>query len=105
VADGLAGTLRSEGWADERTLDGRALEGARYEPPYPNIDDAHRVLPGAFVSMEDGTGIVHMAPAFGPEDLEVGLAQGWTVFKPVGDDGRLTDLGPPVVLGLFVRDA
>ena len=40
-----------------------------------------------------------MAPAFGPEDLAVGRAQGWPVFKPVGDDGRFTDLAPAFVRG------
>ena len=38
---------------------------------------------GDFVSMDDGTGIVHLAPAFGPDDLAVGRAQGWPVFEPV----------------------
>jgi isoleucyl-tRNA synthetase len=78
---------------------------ARYEPPYPNVEHAHRVVAGDFVSMDDGTGIVHLAPAFGPEDLAIGLEQGWPVHKPVGDDGRFTDLGPAFVRGLFVKDA
>ncbi len=88
-----------------RTLRGEQLVGARYEPPYPNVEGAHTVVAGSFVSMEDGTGIVHMAPAFGAEDLAVGLAQGWPVFKPVGDDGRFTDLAPVFIRGLFVKDA
>ena len=87
------------------TLSGADLVGVRYEPPYANVEDAHRVVAGAFVSMEEGTGIVHMAPAFGPEDLAVGRAQGWPVFKPVGDDGRFTDLAPAFVRGMFVKDA
>ena len=94
------------GGLDRRAHGGRSgLEDARYDPPYPNIEDAHRVVAGAFVSLEDGTGIVHMAPAFGAADLELGLAQGWAVFKPVGDDGRFTDLGPAFVRGVFVKDA
>ncbi len=88
-----------------RTFPGDALVGTRYEPPYPNVDGAHRVVAGDFVTMEDGTGIVHLAPAFGAEDLAVGRAQGWPVHKPVGDDGRFTDLGPAFVRGLFVKDA
>ena len=44
-------------------------------------------------------------PAFGAEDIEVGRAEGWPVFKPVGDDGRFTELGPEFVRGLFVKDA
>ena len=87
------------------TLSGSDLVGVSYEPPYRNVEDAHRVVAGNFVSMEEGTGIVHMAPAFGPEDLAVGRAQGWPVFKPVGDDGRFTDLAPAFVRGMFVKDA
>ena len=93
------------GWTRGRIVPGRALLGARYEPPYPNVEGAHTVVAGDFVSMDDGTGIVHLAPAFGAADLDVGRAQGWPVFKPVGDDGRFTDLGPPFVRGLFVKDA
>ena len=93
------------GWARGRVLAGRALVGARYDPPYPNVEGAHTVVAADFVSMEDGTGIVHLAPAFGALDLEVGRAQGWPVFKPVGDDGRFTELGPAFVRGLFVKEA
>ena len=94
-----------DGWTVRTTVRGEALLGARYEPPYPNVEGAHTVVAGAFVQMEDGTGIVHLAPAFGAEDLEVGRVQGWPVFKPVGDDGRFTDLAPEFIRGLFVKDA
>ncbi len=87
------------------TLSGDRLIGARYEPPYPNVEGAHVVVGGDFVSMEDGSGIVHMAPAFGPEDLAVGRAQGWPIFKPVDDAGRFTEQAPAFVQGLFVKDA
>jgi isoleucyl-tRNA synthetase len=87
------------------TIRGQALTGARYEPPYPNIEGAHAVVAADFVSMTDGTGIVHMAPAFGAPDLEVGRAQGWPVFKPVGPDGRFTDEAPEFVRGHFVKEA
>ena len=63
------------------------------------------MVAGDFVSMDDGTGIVHIAPAFGPEDLAIGRAQGWPVFKPVDDAGRFNDLAPAFVRGLFVKDA
>jgi isoleucyl-tRNA synthetase len=87
------------------TVRGSDLVGARYAPPYPNVEDAHRVVAGDFVSMEDGSGIVHLAPAFGPEDLAIGRREGWAVFKPVADDGRFTDAGPAFARGLFVKDA
>ena len=105
VAEPLAAEALGDGWTIRKTVPGEALLGARYEPPYPNVEGAHIVVAGAFVQMEDGTGIVHLAPAFGPEDLEVGRAQGWQVFKPVGDDGRFTDLAPEFIRGLFVKDA
>jgi len=94
-----------EGGRVVRTLKGEALVGLRYEPPYPNVEGAHTVVPAAFVSMDDGTGIVHIAPAFGAEDLAIGRAQGWPVWRPVGDDGRFTEEAPAFVRGLFVKDA
>ena len=105
VAEPLAAAALGDGWTIRKTLSGEDLLGARYEPPYANVEGAHTVVAGAFVQMEDGTGIVHLAPAFGPEDLEVGRAQGWAVFKPVGDDGRFTDLAPEFIRDLFVKDA
>ena len=87
------------------TLRGSDLVGVRYEALYPNVEGAHEVVAGDFVSMDDGTGIVHIAPAFGPEDLAIGRAQGWPVFKPVDDAGRFNDLAPAFVRGLFVKDA
>ena len=87
------------------TLSGSDLVGVRYEPLYPNVEGAHEVVAGDFVSMDDGTGIVHIAPAFGPEDLAIGRAQGWPVFKPVDDAGLFNDLAPAFVRGLFVKDA
>ena len=102
LAERLAGDVERE-----RDIRGSALVGARYEPPYANVVDgrAHRVVAADFVSMEDGTGIVHLAPAFGAPDLDVGVREGWPVFKPVADDGTFTELAPPFVRGLFVKDA
>ncbi|MEX1264884.1 MAG: isoleucine--tRNA ligase [Actinomycetota bacterium] len=105
VAEPLAAEVLKEGWRRVRSIEGASLVGLGYQPPYPNVDGAHRVVAGAFVSMDDGTGIVHIAPAFGPEDLAVGRAHGWPMHKPVGDDGRFTDLAPEFVRGLFVKDA
>jgi isoleucyl-tRNA synthetase len=88
-----------------RRLGGSALVGASYRPPYPNVDGAHTIVAADFVSMDEGTGVVHLAPAFGSEDLAVGRAQGWSVFKPVGDDGRFIEIAPAFIRGLFVKDA
>ncbi|MGZ8578143.1 MAG: isoleucine--tRNA ligase [Actinomycetota bacterium] len=94
-----------DGWRVERTMEGAELVGLRYEPPYPNVDGAHTVVEASFVSLDEGTGVVHLAPAFGPDDLAVGRAQGWPVWKPVADDGTFTDDAPAFVRGLFVKDA
>jgi isoleucyl-tRNA synthetase len=105
LAEALHDRVLGEGWVVRRRLAGSELVGAGYRPPYPNVDNAHTVVAGAFVSMEDGSGIVHMAPAFGAVDLATGREQGWAVFKPVDDTGRFTDQAPGFVQGMFVKDA
>ncbi len=104
----LAAALRERvlpGSTEVRSIAGRDLVGARYEPLYRNVEGAHRVVAADFVSLEDGTGVVHMAPAFGAEDLEVGRREGWPMFKPVDGEGRFTDEAPPFVRGRFFKDA
>ncbi|HSJ50433.1 MAG TPA: isoleucine--tRNA ligase [Actinomycetota bacterium] len=84
---------------------GAALVGARYEPLYPNVEGAHRVVATDFVSLDDGTGVVHIAPAFGAEDLEVGRREGWPLFRPLDNEGRFTDEAPSFVRGVYFKDA
>jgi isoleucyl-tRNA synthetase len=84
---------------------GAALVGSRYEPLYPNVEGAHRVVAADFVSLEDGTGVVHLAPAFGAEDLEIGRREGWRTFKPLDGEGRFTDEAPAFVRGAFFKQA
>ncbi len=104
----LAAALRERvlpGSVERRSFPGRDLVGARYEPLYPTVEGAHRVVAAGFVSLEDGTGVVHMAPAFGAEDLEVGRREGWPVFKPIDGEGRFTDEAPAFVRGRFFKEA
>jgi isoleucyl-tRNA synthetase len=104
----LAAALRERvlpGSVERRSFPGRDLVGARYEPLYPTVEGAHRVVAAAFVSLEDGTGVVHMAPAFGAEDLEVGRREGWPVFKPIDGEGRFTDEAPAFVRGRSFKEA
>ncbi len=54
------------GWRVGGTLRGDRLVGSRYEPLYPNVEGAHRVVAADFVSLDEGTGVVHMAPALRP---------------------------------------
>ncbi|HZA27406.1 MAG TPA: isoleucine--tRNA ligase [Actinomycetota bacterium] len=89
------------------TFNGDALVGTRYEPPFPTPGgDVHRVVAADFVGMEEGTGIVHIAPGFGAEDLELGRREGWPVYRPIDDFGRFTDETPVgYVRGKAVKEA
>ncbi len=74
---------------------GSELEGIRYEQllPYvqPDDGDAFRVIIGDFVSTEDGTGIVHIAPSFGADDMFVGKQNGIGSLTLVDKQGRFID--------------
>ena len=71
----------------------------------PELTDAFspRVVDADFVSMDDGTGIVHIAPAFGDEDLGLGRNQGLNFVQPVDLLGKVT--GSYAFAGKFVKDA
>ncbi len=78
------------GFTVAETAKGAALVGRRYTPLFPYFADtanAFRVLAGDFVTTEDGTGIVHMAPAFGEDDHALCTANGISGPNPVQDDG------------------
>jgi isoleucyl-tRNA synthetase len=85
------------GFKRRETVKGATLVGRRYQPMFPYFREAANsfvVLTADFVSAEDGTGIVHMAPGFGEEDLEVGKANGLPVVVPVDVAGCFTDEVP-----------
>ena len=87
-------TGRTSGGSGVRRSHARRVAGT--SRLYPNVEGAHRVVAADFVSLEDGTGVVHLAPAFGPEDLEIGRREGWATFKPLDGEGRFTDAGAGV---------
>ncbi len=76
------------------TYTGRDLLGVRYLPPFDYFTateqarNAFQVLPGEFVSTEDGTGIVHMSPAYGEDDMACAQAAGIVAVTPVDAKGR-----------------
>jgi isoleucyl-tRNA synthetase len=86
------------------------LAGMRYSPPFDFFDagdrgeNAWRVVLEEFVTAEDGTGIVHMAPAFGADDYAAGQRHGLPLFRPIDDAGRFRE-DTPLVGGMFVKDA
>ncbi len=65
---------------------GRELEGLTYRHPW--IERTGRIATADFVSMDTGTGLVHIAPGHGEEDYELGRQLGLKTYNPVDDDGR-----------------
>jgi isoleucyl-tRNA synthetase len=106
VAEPLLAKVLGEEWHVAARFPGSELLGATYSKPFHLIDipDAHVVVPGSFVTTEDGTGLVHLAPAFGADDMETSRTHGLPVVNPVRPDGRFeTDV--PMVGGTFFKDA
>ncbi|NKY86260.1 isoleucine--tRNA ligase [Nocardia veterana] len=86
---------------------GAALAGLDYRPPFDFFlghPNAHRVLNADYVTTDSGTGVVHLAPAFGEEDMEVSAANGIEVVQPLDAGGKFTSMVPPYE-GLMVFDA
>ena len=76
------------------TVRGADLAGATYHPPFDYFaghENAHQVLVADFVTTEDGTGVVHLAPAFGEDDMAACDAAGITPVVPVDQRGRFTN--------------
>ena len=87
-------TREGGGYQLLKTVKGKELLGKHYQPLYaylPVEQDYCYVVGGDFVSTEDGTGIVHMAPAFGADDLEAGRRFGLPVLVTVNERGRFID--------------
>ena len=78
-----------------RRARGEELVGLRYDGPFdvlpPGAAVDHRVIPWDDVSLEEGTGIVHIAPGAGQEDFDLGRVHGLPVLTPVDEAGRFYD--------------
>ena len=110
LAEALVERVIGEGAEITDRFPGSELLGAGYEPPFGFIPaeawgpKAHTVLPGDFVTADDGTGIVHTAIAFGEDDYRLGAEQGLEVVNPVRLDGTYDErIGP--YAGRWVKDA
>ena len=88
------------------TFTGAELERWTYQRPFDYVEllDANFVVLADYVTTEDGSGLVHQAPAFGADDLATCRAYGLPVLKPIGPDGRFL-AGIPEVGGVFFKDA
>ncbi|MGA7397863.1 MAG: isoleucine--tRNA ligase [Solirubrobacterales bacterium] len=114
LAEPLVEKVLGEGTAISEKVTAADLLGLEYEAPFPGMSEtsgAFKVISGDFVTTDDGTGLVHIAPAFGEDDYRVAIDQGLydpvdgehPLFNPVGLDGhfdeRVTGFG-----GEFVKD-
>jgi isoleucyl-tRNA synthetase len=110
LAEARVAALFGEGARVVRRWRAGELAGTRYVRPFDIVPaqaseaDAWRVVLEDFVTAEDGTGIVHLAPAFGADDYAAGQRHGLPMFRPVDDAGRFMDT-LPLVGGAFVKDA
>lgn len=107
LAESRLGTIAEKYKIIDR-VKGSELAGIEYEPLWADEKaksaKAYRVVAADFVSAEDGSGIVHIAPAFGVEDLEVGKAHNFPTLVTVDDEGKM--LAPNAGWnGKFIKDA
>jgi isoleucyl-tRNA synthetase len=90
-----------------RTFPGRELAGLRYHRPLEVVplpeDRASRLIVlGDFVTAEDGSGLVHMAPAFGADDYQAGVEHQLALVRPVAGDGTFVGTTWPEIEGRLV---
>ncbi|MDR2903857.1 MAG: isoleucine--tRNA ligase, partial [Clostridiales bacterium] len=106
LAEALVETVLGEGHEIVERYLGAALEKTKYEPLYDFIktDEAFYVVSDSYVTLTDGTGIVHMAPAFGEDDARIGKIYGLPFFQLVNEQGNFTEEVTPWA-GLFVKKA
>ncbi|GAA1985078.1 isoleucine--tRNA ligase [Nocardiopsis rhodophaea] len=108
LAEPLVEKVLGEGWklTGER-FEGTEMERWTYQRPFELVDftePAHHIVLGDYVTVEDGTGLVHQAPAFGADDMAVCRAYGLPVVNPVRGDGTFeADLD--LVGGQFFKTA
>lgn len=83
--------------------DGSALLGLTFRHPF--IERTGRIVAADYVTLEDGTGLVHTAPGHGSEDYHTGLREGLDIYCPVRADGTYDDTVPEWLRGKSVWDA
>ena len=106
VAEALADQVLGEDYEVMEKLTGKDLEYMEYEQLIPFIEvdknkKAFFVTVADYVTTEDGTGIVHTAPAFGEDDYNTGVRYNLPMLQPVDDEGKFTDT---IWKGQFVMD-
>lgn len=107
IARELAEKVTKTGKAEDVQVlaecDGAALVGVAYKHPF--IEREGRIVAAEYVTLEDGTGLVHTAPGHGQEDYQTGLREGLEIYCPVKGDGTFDDTAPKWLRGVSVWDA
>ncbi|HQD23204.1 MAG TPA: class I tRNA ligase family protein, partial [Arachnia sp.] len=107
IAEPLADKVLGEEWTLTNTFTGAEMERWAYQRPLELVEfpePAHYVVLADYVTTDDGTGLVHQAPAFGEDDMAVCRAYGLPFVNPIRKDGTFeADLA--LVGGAFFRDA
>jgi isoleucyl-tRNA synthetase len=107
VAEPLFDAVLGAGWTVIAHLAGSDMERWTYQRPFELVafdKPAHYVVLADYVRTEDGTGLVHQSPAFGPDDMRVCREYGLPVVSSVGPDGRF-ERSIPLVGGQFFKHA
>lgn len=112
VAEALAEEVFGADFVTVERMKGAALAGLRYTPLFPyakalieeSKKEAYFVTVDDFVTVSDGTGLVHIAPAFGEDDAQIGMREGLPLLRLVQEDGTMS---PEVTdfAGQFCKDA
>jgi isoleucyl-tRNA synthetase len=108
LAESLLLKALGTGFVVMETKKGAEFAGRKYIPLFDTFadmtDKAFYIINGDFVTMEDGTGIVHIAPGYGADDYEIGQKYGLPMLQAVEADGHFVD-GSGKYAGKFVKDA
>jgi len=99
----VTGIAKSERVKVLAETDGAKLVGLEYRHPF--CPRTGRMVAAEYVTLEDGTGLVHTAPGHGEEDYRTGLREGLPIYCPVKDDGTYDDTVPSWLRGMLVWDA
>ena len=104
----LDSVMQDKAYSIIKGIKGKELVGKKYQRLFDYLEvkneGVFKVYAADFVSTEDGTGIVHCAPAYGVDDLALGQANDLPVLHAVGQDGNFVQEVEPVA-GLFFKDA
>jgi len=104
LVDAFCSATGAEKLAVEKTFPGSELVGHLAKHPF--LDRTAAIYSGDFVTLDTGTGCVHIAPGHGEDDYRLGSEHNLTLLSPVDDSGRFTEeCGLPHLVGKYVFDA